>query len=1257
MSEPHDPNGLPVLLLIHGTSAAHDADQGDRWWQEGGFAWKALEEKVGKEVDLPDAADREIFHWTGLNGERARHQAAMDLLQVMVGFERQGRSYHLIGHSHGGSVIWLALQKAVKQRWTSRQDQDLYRLRGLRSWSTVGTPFLQFQNSVLGLWPGKVVGALTLLFVAAVLAFMAWHLDHRFELRSHWQEFLASRQKPEAAETVSDTASYRDARTVQDKMALRGREQVLETGDRFRQAIGNEVLRVSNVTRPNTVFDWILLSVIGVAAPILASSVFVALRAVRIEAKSVRREHRVKHEAFLQFGDRWLGIWSSEDEAINGLRGSLRLSGQVIPRINVPKKRVFVSDRIVQFHRGIVRNIVAPIFNRLIAPSGDDFLWGRISKTAQGHDRPGCALTDVTEGPLGLPDFRYPAIPEDIDRALIQTANERLDVRAGTILTRARSALSQYAWGSAGLPVLLNAGPGEESVMHGDELVHTSYFHHPEILALLALHIREHNGPALSPGTEGKAVPVPAEPCPWAGRWGAWLANFKAKVRADVLEHPVVRKLGLPRLGHPNHLATVAFGLWVSLLVLTPLYVFLGVPHPFALLSAAAGVPTSDTLAGLLLVASIVFLPLVGFVLSFPAARRAEQGALRGGRCRFVIEASLYAMLLTALGFGGWWIWDRFFSKADPVPDLAIGFRDAESTLITSSASTIKLRHLATGRVRATIDALNVRSVATSADQNRLAYATESTIHLIDIPTRKAVSVLEAYGVKSISLSPNGALLASGHGDGTVKLWYTPTASQIGELRGHRDWVRAVAFSPDETMLASGGDDRSVRLWDLANPEAPSVLAGHTGALRSLAFHPQGTLLASGATGDEMIRLWDVRTGQPVSAVAAHPGGVRSLDYHPGGIWLASGGEDQRVRVWNTEGAALTPRHQLLPHPAILSSVAFDLTGEVLASRCRQGLVRLWNPDTGRQVRSLTDVDAEVIGLAFLPDSNGIFLASDDVHARVVNPDTSRILTSVIADQRVHAVAVDPQGKILATADATGIRLWDAATGEALREVGTPEDRHADDVFVLAFSPDGAVLASGGDDNVAKLWDTATGTHRATLPGHGGWVRALAFSPDGSRLATGSHDASIRLWTVADAASVGTLSGHAGAVHAVAFRGDGAALVSGGADGILRVWDPATGEQTRGIAGAANGEIAALAFHPDSAFLAVAGADPLVRVWNLGDAADTPVLTLQGHALPVTSLAYDPDGSRLVSGSRDYTVRVWDSLTGALLNIIGDTRR
>ena len=132
---PKDREQDAVAIMIHGTYASAVEDSGELWWQSDSPCSRRLQSFLPSFIR--PTKEKEVFHWSGENSERARSKAAARLLRHLRSLEDQGQDYHLVGHSHGGSVIWNALQMSVL---TKRP------LRKLGSWTTVGTPFMHHRS-------------------------------------------------------------------------------------------------------------------------------------------------------------------------------------------------------------------------------------------------------------------------------------------------------------------------------------------------------------------------------------------------------------------------------------------------------------------------------------------------------------------------------------------------------------------------------------------------------------------------------------------------------------------------------------------------------------------------------------------------------------------------------------------------------------------------------------------------------------------------------------------------------------------------------------------------------------------------------------------------------------------------------------------------------------------------------------------------------------------------------------------------------
>ena len=288
-----------------------------------------------------------------------------------------------------------------------------------------------------------------------------------------------------------------------------------------------------------------------------------------------------------------------------------------------------------------------------------------------------------------------------------------------------------------------------------------------------------------------------------------------------------------------------------------------------------------------------------------------------------------------------------------------------------------------------------------------------------DIETLLANISLRAP-VHSIAFSPDGAMLASGSGDNTVRLWEVTTGRELRRLKGHSNPVWSVAFSPDGMMLASGSGDNTVRLWEVATGRELRRLKGHSNPVWSVAFSPDGRLLASGSD-DNTVRLWEVAAGLKLRRLEGHSNGVLSVTFSPDGRLLASGSWDNTARLW--EVATGRELRHLAGHSFGARSVAFSPDGRLLASGSGDNTVRLWEVATGQELWRLAGHSNGVWSVAFSPDG--------------------RLLASGSRDNTVGLI-----------------------TGRKLRRL----KGHSNSVLSVTFSPDGATLASGSADNTVRLW-------------------------------------------------------------------------------------------------------------------------------------------------------------------------------------------
>ena len=480
----------------------------------------------------------------------------------------------------------------------------------------------------------------------------------------------------------------------------------------------------------------------------------------------------------------------------------------------------------------------------------------------------------------------------------------------------------------------------------------------------------------------------------------------------------------------------------------------------------------------------------------------------------------------------------------------------------------------------------------------------DGVIHLWEVSSGKEVRSLRGPRglVRGFTFAPNGRTLAAAGADGTVVLWDPATGKERRRLRGHKGDAWNVTFSPDGKMLASAGADHTVRLWEVATGKEVRVLTARE-PVKAIAFSPDGRTLAWGDY--TAICLRDLR--DPTARerrLAGQRYGVSHLAFSADGKKLTSQceGQDYAVWLWDVDtGQRLAPPPG--GHRLPVSCLAFGPSGHLLVSASEDNTVRLWDGLTGRERQRIKKVDGSgIYAVALSPDGRLVVAAAVGAsRLQFWETATGKERGTLRVQGWLASPAFSPDGKMLAAGwnrfvpavkQGQGTPcLWDVASGKELRRCA---GHHTNSIHAVAFTPDGKMLVSGGEDNKVRLWDVASGKEVRCLTGHTRWVLTVACSPDGNTIASGDG-AVIRLWDVDSGKELAQLA-HEG-VSSVRFAPDGRTLVSGGYDKTVRLWEVSTGKERRRFLGHEN-MVQSVAISADGRLVASAGRDALILVWD-----------------------------------------------------------
>ena len=570
----------------------------------------------------------------------------------------------------------------------------------------------------------------------------------------------------------------------------------------------------------------------------------------------------------------------------------------------------------------------------------------------------------------------------------------------------------------------------------------------------------------------------------------------------------------------------------------------------------------------------------------------------------------------------------------------AVALNRSATLLATASVdSMVRVWEVPSGNLRYAFkhdDRAEVTDVQFAPQGNLLLSAAEDgTARLWDVDHNEELLVLKHNAsVVAGHFSLTGDFMVTASEDGTARVWDVGTGLPVSEPLRHDEAVKAAVFSPDDSYVLTASEDNTARLW-----EARSGLMvhswGHSDPINDVTFSPDGKLAVT-ASDDKTVRIWEVDSGREISgSPMIHSNEVGKAVFSPDGRWLATMA-DQRVRIWYFEerrhfpvvmgarrvscgdlakdgrwvatgtdngevamwdSATAQPRWPLpgRRHKGKVTFVTCDTGGNLVASCGEDGLLCIWNANTGTLVGSPMVHKDEVNWADFSPDSRTIATASDSNRIHIWSIATGALLTEYVQNSDCFTVTFSPDGNwLLSAGDDSTVRIMRASNIADNRYF-----RHDGDVVRAIFSPNGKYVASASVDSTGRILDARTLREVGQRLDHHNELRCLDFSASNDLLATGGADNRARIWSVPEGEPQGRPLVHDGPVRWVDFNRSGSRILTCSDDRTARVWDtvegaPASQKLQHG------GPVTYGEFAPDGKRALTVSGDGLARMWSVG---------------------------------------------------------
>ncbi|PWA36891.1 G-protein beta WD-40 repeat-containing protein [Artemisia annua] len=461
----------------------------------------------------------------------------------------------------------------------------------------------------------------------------------------------------------------------------------------------------------------------------------------------------------------------------------------------------------------------------------------------------------------------------------------------------------------------------------------------------------------------------------------------------------------------------------------------------------------------------------------------------------------------------------------------------------------------------------------------------------LSLLTESSGPVLAVTAIAPVPSSAN--LIASGHADGSIRIWNCETGKCDTTLNGHKGAVTILRFNKTGSLLASGSKDNDIVLWDVLGEVGLFRLRGHRDQVTDLAFLDSGNKLVS-ASKDKFLRVWDLDTKHCTQIIGGHHSEVWSIDVDPDQRYLVTGSADLELRFYtikheNVDGQSVSETiktdtdnkdssvenkwETLKLFGEIqrqskdrVATVRFNKTGNLLACQAAGKTVEVYRvldeAESKRKAKRRTNRKKEKKSSKTVDateNGNTDHEPKEDGNLPMVTvSDVFKLLQTVRASKKICSISFSPvtsKNSIATLALSLNnnlLEVYSINTDSSTKTISIELQGHRSDVRSVTLSSNSTLLMSTSHNSV-KIWNPSTGSCLRTIDS--GYGLCSLFVPGDRYGVVGTKSGSLEIIDVRSGTSVEEVKAHTGSVQSIVSLPDGNGFVTGSTDHDVKFWE------------------------------------------------------------------------------------------------------